>query len=54
MIGYLEEELKRLVRMNDLLEKKFETCISIKNEPEQIADNIDAICKIAFTIHYLS
>lgn len=42
----LEEELKRLNRLNDKLEKAFESSIN-KNEPEQIVKNIYAMCEIA-------
>ena len=33
---YLKDELKRLNRMNDLLEKKINQDLVISNEPEQI------------------
>lgn len=44
---YLLDELKRLNRMNDLLEKKINQEKAFNNEPEQIVKNIDAMCKIA-------
>ena len=43
----LHDELKRLNRMNDLLEKKINQGQAITNEPEQIIDNIRAMCYIA-------
>ncbi|MDO4282380.1 MAG: hypothetical protein Q4D02_01975 [Clostridia bacterium] len=43
----LLDELKRLNRMNDLLEKKINTGKAISNEPEQIVNNVLAMCKIA-------
>jgi len=51
MREYLIDELKRLNRMNDLLEKRinqnqFE---DLDNEPEQIVDNVKAMCEIAET-----
>ena len=46
---YLKDELKRLNRMNDLLEKEFNQG-SIKNsEPEQIVNNVQAMCEIVNT-----
>ena len=33
---YLKDELKRLNRMNDLLEKNINSGKTVKNEPEQI------------------
>lgn len=47
---YLTDELKRLNRMNDLLEKNINKGIAINNEPEQIVSNIKAMCEIAFII----
>ena len=47
---YLKDELKRLNRMNDLLEKKINQNQAVNNEPEQIIDNVLAMCKIARTI----
>lgn len=47
---YLLDEIKRLNRMNDLLEKKINKENAIKNEPEQIICNVKAMCDIANTI----
>lgn len=47
---YLKDELKRLNRMNDLLEKKINQGQAISNEPEQVVNNILAMCKIAETV----
>ena len=47
---YLKDELKRLNRMNDLLEKKINQCANSSNEPEQIANNVHAMCQIANAI----
>lgn len=44
---YMLDEMKRLNRMNDLLEKKINTNNAVNNEPEQIIMNIRAMCKIA-------
>ena len=44
---YLKDELKRLNRMNDLLEKKINKGEAINNEPEQIVINALAMCEIA-------
>lgn len=44
---YLKDEMKRLNRMNDVLEKKINTNTLIYNEPEQIVNNVLAICEIA-------
>lgn len=44
---YLKDELKRLNRMNDLLEKKINQGNAINNEPEQIICNVNAMCEIA-------
>ena len=44
---YLKDELKRLNRMNDLLEKKINQGQAIGNEPEQIINNVYAMCRIA-------
>lgn len=46
MIDYLHDETKRLNRMNDLLEKKINTGEAINNEPEQIVNNVLAMCEI--------
>lgn len=47
---YLKDELKRLNRMNDLLEKKINQDLAISNEPEQIVNNVKAMCEIASAI----
>ena len=47
---YLKDELKRLNRMNDLLEKEINQGRLINNEPEQIVCNVKAMCEIANTI----
>lgn len=44
---YLKDELKRLNRMNDLLEKKINQGQAINDEPEQIVFNVLAMCEIA-------
>lgn len=44
---FLLDELKRLNRMNDLLEKKINTSTVINDEPEQIVKNVLAMCEIA-------
>ena len=46
---YLKDELKRLNRMNDLLEKKINQGQAINDEPEQIVFNVLAMCEIAKT-----
>ena len=47
---YLRDEMKRLNRINDLLEKKLNTDDTISNEPEQIVNNVKAMCEIANAI----
>lgn len=47
---YLTDEMKRLNRMNDLLEKKINKNDVVNNEPEQIVSNVKAMCEIANTI----
>lgn len=47
---YLKDELKRLNRINDALEKKIIKNETLSNEPEQIVCNIKAMCEIAKTI----
>lgn len=42
----LKDELKRLNRMNELLEKKINQENAINNEPEQIVCNVKAMCEI--------
>lgn len=44
---YLKNEMKRLKRMNDLLEKKIDQGQAVNNEPEQILKNVLAMCEIA-------
>ena len=44
---YLKDELKRLNRMNDTLEKSINQGNLINNEPEQIENNVLAMCEIA-------
>lgn len=48
---YLKDELKRLNRMNDKLEKDINTGRAINNEPEQIVNNEKAMCEIAITLN---
>lgn len=47
---YLLDEMKRLNRLNDNLEKKIIKEQAINNEPEQIVCNVRAMCEIANTI----
>ena len=42
---YLKDELKRLNRMNDLLEKKINQNQAVNNEPEQVVNNVKAMCQ---------
>lgn len=53
-IDILKDELKRLNRMNDLLEKKINQGQLIINEPEQIVCNVNAMCEIANTMYKLT
>lgn len=48
---YLKDEMKRLNRMNDLLEKKVNQNDAVNNEPEQIVSNVIAMCEIAKIIY---
>ena len=48
---YLLDEIKRLNRLNDGLEKKINREQAINNEPEQIVCNIQALCEIANIIY---
>ena len=48
---YLKDELKRLNRMNDLLEKKINQNQAVNNEPEQVVNNVKAMCEIARVIN---
>lgn len=50
---YLTDEMKRLNRINDLLEKKINQGIAFNNEPEQIVCNVKAMCEIANTFSNL-
>ena len=43
---YLLDEMKRLNRLNDKLEKEINTGNALKNEPEQIVYNVNAMCEI--------
>lgn len=47
---YLKDEMKRLNRMNDLLEKKINQEQAVNNEPEQILKNVLAMCEIAILL----
>ena len=44
---YLKDELKRLNRMNDLLEKKINQGLEDSNDHEKIVKNTLAMCEIA-------
>ena len=48
---YLMDELKRLNRLNDNLEKKINQGNTESNEPEQIVCNVKAMCEIAEIIY---
>lgn len=52
--GYLKDELKRLNRINDLLEKQTNNVVVIINEPEQIVNNVRAMCEIAKTMYAIT
>ena len=43
---YLLDEMKRLNRLNDKLEKEINTGNVFKNEPEQIVYNVNIMCEI--------
>lgn len=47
---YLIDELKRLNRLNDSLEKNINQGNAINNEPEQIVCNVKTMCDIADAI----
>ncbi len=47
---YLLDEMKRLNRLNDNLEKKIIKEEIFRNEPEQIVCNVNSICKISDAI----
>ena len=48
---YLLDEMKRLNRQNDILEKKINQGEAVNNEPEQIVCNVKAMCDIAEIIY---
>lgn len=48
---YLIDELKRLNRMNELLEKQINQGSVKDDEPERIVSNVKAMCEIANTIY---
>lgn len=48
---YLLDEMKRLNRLNDCLEKKINKENTEGNEPEQIVNNVKAMCDIATIIY---
>lgn len=47
---YLLDELKRLNRLNDLLEKNINQEKSVGREQEKIIKNVSAMCEIANTL----
>lgn len=47
----LLDEMKRLNRMNDNLEKMIIKEKTFNNEPEQIVCNVNAMCEIASIIY---
>lgn len=47
---YLLDELKRLNRLNDLLEKNINQGKSVGGEQEKIIKNVSAMCEIANTL----
>lgn len=50
---YLLDEMKRLNRMNDILEKKMNQGEANNNEPERIVNNVKAMYEIANSISNL-
>lgn len=48
---YMIDEMKRLNRLNDNLEKRINKEQQINNEPEQIVCNVKAMCEIAKVIY---
>lgn len=48
---YMLDEIKRLNRLNDNLEKKINKEQIVNNEPEQIVCNVKAMCEIANIIY---
>lgn len=52
--GYLKDELRRLNRINDLLEKQMNKADVITNEPEQIVNNVRAMCEIAKSMYMIT
>ena len=49
---YLIDELKRLSRLNDILEKEISKKTIIGKEPEQIVNNVETMCEIANTVKH--
>lgn len=47
---YLLDEMKRLNRLNDSLEKKINKDKAFNDEPEQIVNNVKSICEISDAI----
>lgn len=47
---YLKDEIKRLNRRNDILEKRINQEEENNSEPEQIVKNVTAMCEIANTV----
>ena len=47
---YLKDKMKRLNRINDYLEKIINKELATNNEPEQVVNNVKAMCEIANTI----
>ncbi len=52
--SYLKDELRRLNRINDLLEKQMNKADVITNEPEQIVNNVRAMCEIAKSMYTIT
>lgn len=48
---YLLDEMKRLNRLNDSLEKKINNDKAFNDEPEQIVCNVKTMCDIAGIIY---
>lgn len=47
---YLKDEMKRLNRMNDILEKRINQGKGNNAEPERIVHNVKAMCEIAIAL----
>lgn len=47
---YMLDEIKRLNRLNDILEKNINKEQAVNNELEQIINNVKAMCEIANTL----